>query len=88
MQRISAARQTAQIEDRRIRDGELVTACQAVCPTEAIVFGDLDTPGSAVNRRRAEPRHYTLLPEVNTRPRTTYLARVDNPNPDLPDDDA
>ncbi len=88
VQRISAARQTAQIEDRRIRDGELVTACQAVCPTEAIVFGDLDTPESAVNRRRAEPRHYTLLPEVNTRPRTTYLARVDNPNPDLPDDDA
>ncbi len=83
VQRISAARQTAQIENRRIRDGEVVTACQAVCPTEAIVFGDLNTAGSAVNARRADPRGYTLLAELNTRPRTTYLARVDNPNSEL-----
>jgi molybdopterin-containing oxidoreductase family iron-sulfur binding subunit len=85
VQRISAARQTAEIENRRIRDGEVVTACQAVCPVEAIVFGDLNTADSAINARRADPRDYTLLAELNTRPRTTYLARVDNPNPDLAD---
>jgi Fe-S-cluster-containing dehydrogenase component len=83
VQRISAARQTAQIEGRRIRDGELRTACQAVCPTEAIVFGDLDTPGSAIATRRADPLDYTLLAELNTRPRTSYRARIDNPNPDI-----
>jgi Fe-S-cluster-containing dehydrogenase component len=83
VQRISAARQTAQIEGRRIRDGELRTACQAVCPTEAIVFGDLDTPGSAIAARRADPLDYSLLAELNTRPRTTYRARVDNPNPEI-----
>ena len=58
----------------------IVTACQAVCPTEAIVFGDLNDPGSKVNRAKATPLDYTLLAELNTRPRTTYLGYVRNPN--------
>ena len=85
MQRISRARIEAKKEDRRIRDGEVITACQAACPTAAITFGDLGDPSSAVNRTRTSPRHYVLLAELNTRPRTTYLARVANPNPDLPE---
>ncbi len=83
IQRINAARITAEKEDRPVRDGEIVTACQAVCPTRAIVFGDTHDSKSAVARRKAEPRDYGLLAELNTRPRTTYLARVRNPNPVL-----
>jgi molybdopterin-containing oxidoreductase family iron-sulfur binding subunit len=85
LQRISNARIEADKADRRIRDGEVVTACQAVCPTQAIVFGDLNDPASAVNRAKASPLDYTLLEELNTRPRTTYLARVINPAADLGD---
>ena len=85
VQRISRARIEAKKEDRRIRDGEVITACQAACPTAAITFGDLGDPSSAVNRTRTSPRHYVLLAELNTRPRTTYLARVTNPNPELPE---
>ncbi|HEY9899070.1 MAG TPA: TAT-variant-translocated molybdopterin oxidoreductase [Pantanalinema sp.] len=81
VQRISAARIDAQAEGRAIRDGEVVTACQATCPTRAIVFGDLGDPKSEVSRRKAEPLNYALLGELNTRPRTTYLARLRNPNP-------
>ncbi len=66
-----------------LRDGEVVTACQAVCPTEAIVFGDLNDPDSRVNRAKASPLDYTLLAELNTRPRTTYAAQVVNPDPEL-----
>ena len=82
LQRIANARIEADKGDRRIRDGEVVTACQAVCPTQAIVFGDLNDPQSAVNRAKASPLDYTLLAELNTRPRTTYIARVINPAPD------
>ena len=56
----------------------MITACQAVCPTRAIVFGDLNDPASEVNRRKQSPLDYALLAELNTRPRTTYLARVRN----------
>jgi molybdopterin-containing oxidoreductase family iron-sulfur binding subunit len=65
-----------------LRDGEVVTACQAVCPTKAIVFGDLNDAASAVRAAKASPRNYALLSELNTRPRTTYLAKVFNPGPD------
>jgi len=80
VQRITAARVTAEKEDRLIRDGEVLTACQAACPTNAIVFGNLNDPNSAVARQRGLARNYTLLAELNTRPRTTYLAKVPNLN--------
>ncbi len=83
VQRISAARIAAKKEEREIADGEVVTACQAACPTEAIVFGDLHDPASRVAALRALPHDYELLGELGTRPRTTYLARFDDPNPDL-----
>jgi len=83
VQRINAARVAAEKEDRRVRDGEVKTACQAVCPTEAIVFGDINDRESAVAKLKADPLNYGLLTELNTRPRTTYLATVRNPNPAL-----
>jgi molybdopterin-containing oxidoreductase family iron-sulfur binding subunit len=83
VQRINRARLASKKEDRKIRDGEIRTACQAVCPAEAIAFGDLRDPQSAVSRLKAEPHNYALLEELNTRPRTTYLARITNPNREL-----
>ena len=83
VQRITAARTQAEKEDRPIRDGDVVTACQAACPANAIVFGNLNDPDSGVARQRRLHRNYTLLAELNTRPRTTYLAVVPNPNPAL-----
>ena len=77
VQRISEARIAAKLEDRSIADGEVLTACQQACPTDAIVFGDITDPASAVSRRKASPRDYSLLEEANTRPRTTYLARIE-----------
>lgn len=85
VQRIRNAKIQAEIEERRVRDGEILTACQAACPTEAIYFGDLNDPTSQVNQAKASPLNYTLLAELNTRPRTTYLAKLTNPNPGLPD---
>ena len=82
-QRISAARIQASHEDRRIRDGEVVTACQSACPTEAIVFGDLNDATSAVVAAKGSVLNYALLEELNTVPRTSYLARVRNPHPAL-----
>ena len=83
VQRINRARLTAKKEDRKIRDGEIRTACQAVCPADAIAFGDIRDPQSAVSKLKAEPQNYALLEELNTRPRTTYLARITNPNREL-----
>jgi molybdopterin-containing oxidoreductase family iron-sulfur binding subunit len=83
VQRISEARIEAKKEGRGIRDGDVVTACQQACPTRAITFGDINDAGSAVARLRAGPLHYGMLRELNTRPRTTYLAKVMNPNPEL-----
>jgi molybdopterin-containing oxidoreductase family iron-sulfur binding subunit len=83
VQRINQARIAASVEQRPIADGEVRTACQAVCPAQAIAFGDLNDPKSEVARLAAEPHHYALLAELNTRPRTTYLADVEHQNPAL-----
>jgi molybdopterin-containing oxidoreductase family iron-sulfur binding subunit len=83
VQRITAAKIESEKADRRIADGEIKTACQQTCPSEAIVFGDLNDPNSRVARLQAEERNYALLAELNTRPRTTYLAAVRNVNPEL-----
>jgi molybdopterin-containing oxidoreductase family iron-sulfur binding subunit len=83
VQRINHARIEAEQEGRRIRDGEVVTACQGACPADAIVFGDLNDPASRVVRLKAEQRNYGLLEDLNTRPRTTYLAALKNPNPEI-----
>jgi MoCo/4Fe-4S cofactor protein with predicted Tat translocation signal len=85
VQRIESAKIEADKENRRVRDGEVVTACQAVCPTNAIVFGDLNTPDAQVGKLKQHPLNYALLAELGTRPRTTYLAKLSNPNPALSD---
>ena len=84
VQRISRARIDSRNEGRAIRDGEIVTACEAACPAQAIVFGDVNDPKSRVSTLKAGARNYGLLDELQTRPRTTYLAAVRNPNPDIP----
>ena len=81
VQRITEARKEAEKSNRPIRDGEVLTACQAACPSNAITFGNLNDPNSRVAQQRSLPRNYTLLADLNTRPRTTYLAMVPNPNP-------
>jgi molybdopterin-containing oxidoreductase family iron-sulfur binding subunit len=83
IQRISTGRIEAEKEGRKVRDGEIKTACQAVCPTEAIIFGDYNDPASAVGKLHAQHHRYDLLADLNTRPRTVYLAAVRNPNPAL-----
>jgi MoCo/4Fe-4S cofactor protein with predicted Tat translocation signal len=83
VQRINAAKIEAEKEDRELRDGDVETACQAACPTQAIIFGDINNAESRVARLKREPLNYGLLEELNTRPRTTYLAKVTNPNPEL-----
>ncbi|MCU1267095.1 MAG: 4Fe-4S ferredoxin, iron-sulfur binding domain protein [Acidobacteria bacterium] len=83
VQRIQSAKIHSEIEGRPVRDGEIVTACQAVCPTEAIVFGNINDPNSKVSKLKAEKRNYGLLAELNTKPRTTYLSALRNPNPDF-----
>ncbi len=84
VQRIRIAESVAERERRPIADGDIRTACQAACPTRAIVFGDLNDSNSAVNHWKAEPHNYGLLADLNTRPRTTYLAAMRNPNPAMP----
>ncbi len=83
VQRISEHRIDAERADSTIKDGDLQTACQQSCPANAIVFGNLNDPNSLVNKWKAQARNYSLLGELNTRPRTTYLAEVRNPNPEL-----
>ena len=83
VQRIEGTRIRAEIEGRPIADGEIVTACQQACPSQAITFGSLHDPASRVSILRADPRSYGLLHELGTRPRTEHLARVRNPHPEL-----
>jgi molybdopterin-containing oxidoreductase family iron-sulfur binding subunit len=83
VQRINAAKIRSELENRSVQDGEIVTACQAACPADAIVFGNVNDKNSRVSKWKAQSRNYSLLDDLNTRPRTTYLARVTNPNPDL-----
>jgi molybdopterin-containing oxidoreductase family iron-sulfur binding subunit len=80
VQRINQARITARTEDRDIRDGEIKTACQQVCPSEAILFGDINDADSEVSRSKANPLNYGILEELGNRPRTSYLAKMRNPN--------
>jgi molybdopterin-containing oxidoreductase family iron-sulfur binding subunit len=84
VQRISRVRIDAKNDGRPIKDGDVKTACQQACPAEAIVFGDVNDPLSRVSQLKKSPRNYGLLTELQTRPRTTYLASVRNPNPEMP----
>jgi molybdopterin-containing oxidoreductase family iron-sulfur binding subunit len=83
IQRIRTAEIDADRDDRKLRDGEVVTACQQSCPTQAIVFGDRNDKDSAVAKRKATPLDYVLLEDLNTRPRTSYTTLIRNPNPSL-----
>lgn len=81
VQRINQARINAKKDGRSIKDGEVQTACQQACPTQAITFGNVADPGSKIRKMKNDPRNYSLLKHLNTVPRTTYLGKVRNPNP-------
>jgi MoCo/4Fe-4S cofactor protein with predicted Tat translocation signal len=83
VQRIKEAEVKTQVENRAIQDGEVVTACQQACPTQAIVFGNINDPKSKIANQKAQSRNYVLLADLNVRPRTSYLARLRNPNPEI-----
>ncbi|HJU54335.1 MAG TPA: 4Fe-4S dicluster domain-containing protein, partial [Pyrinomonadaceae bacterium] len=83
VQRIQWGKIEAEKEGRKVVDGEIVTACQAVCPTEAIIFGNINDPNSRVSKLKASERNYSLLAELNTLPRTTYLSAMKNPNEEI-----
>ena len=83
IQRINAARITSELEQRKIRDGEIIPACAQVCPVEAITFGDMNDPRSRLMRLKRSPLNYWMLGELNTQPRTSYLAKLRNLNPEL-----
>jgi len=84
VQRINLAKIQSELEDRRVEDGDIVTACQQVCPADAIVFGDVNDPTSRVAQLKENDRNYTVLDTFNTRPRTSYLARLRNTNGEMP----
>jgi len=83
VQRINVSRISAKKENRDIKDGDISTACQQACPSQAITFGNLKDEHSKVSKLKASPLNYGLLTDLNTKPRTTYLGRIRNPNPAL-----
>ncbi len=83
VQRIMSGKIEAEKQNRKVKDGEIMTACQTACPTEAIIFGDLNDQESRVAKLKQEPRNYEVLADLNTRPRASYLASVRNPNAEL-----
>jgi molybdopterin-containing oxidoreductase family iron-sulfur binding subunit len=83
IQRIEEAKINADKENRLVGDGEIVTACQQACPAQAITFGNINDRQSRVAKLRAQERSYQVIADINTRPRTTYVAEVLNPNPEL-----
>ena len=83
VQRINEAKIDSERQGRKVKDGEILTACQQTCPTEAIIFGDINDPNSQVAKMKAEKLNYGMLADINTRPRTTYLASLRNPNPEI-----
>jgi Fe-S-cluster-containing dehydrogenase component/anaerobic selenocysteine-containing dehydrogenase len=83
VQRIQAAKLAAKRENSELKDGDIKTACQQTCPADAIVFGDLNVETSAVTRMVRMDRRFALLGELGTRPRTTFLAKLRNPNPEM-----
>ena len=83
VQRINEAKIDSERQGRKVKDGEILTACQQTCPTEAIVFGNINDPNSRVAKMKTEKLNYGMLADLNTRPRTTYLASLRNPNPEI-----
>jgi molybdopterin-containing oxidoreductase family iron-sulfur binding subunit len=83
IQRIHNTKQVKKVAGQDLKDGDIITACQQACPTEAIVFGDLNDKNSAVSKLHANARTYTVLDELNTKARTKHLAKIRNPNADL-----
>src|SRR5262249_35257269 len=83
LQRIMNGKIEAEKQNRRVKDGEIQTACQSSCPTDAIIFGNINDKESRVARLKNEPRSYDVLGDLNTNPRTSYLAAVRNPNAEL-----
>jgi molybdopterin-containing oxidoreductase family iron-sulfur binding subunit len=83
VQRINVKKIDAEKENRKVRDGEIQTACQQTCPTQAIVFGDINDPESRVSKLKTASLNYGLLTELNTKPRTSYQAKLRNPNPEI-----
>jgi len=82
-QRLQEAKILAKNESRLLKDGDVVSACQQACPTDSIIFGNINDPESAVAKIKKSNRNYSLLGELNIRPRTTYLAKLRNPNPEI-----
>ena len=83
VQRIKAANIQAKADETPLKDGDIKPACVQSCSAKALVFGDLNDPESRVSKAKAEERNYGVLEDLNTRPRTTYLAAIRNPNPEL-----
>jgi molybdopterin-containing oxidoreductase family iron-sulfur binding subunit len=83
VQRINHGKLQAKLDNRPLKDGDITPACAQSCPTQAITFGDIADPDSRVSKKKRNARNYEMLAELNTKPRTSYLARVKNPNPEL-----